>query len=72
MARRCAVPQQPAPWRLRNTLQGPRLERDQHRVLERILSRIEITADGDEGGDNPPPFLPNDPVDDRLGVLRSE
>ena len=43
---------------------GPALERDDERLLDRLLGEVEVAEDADQGGDRPPRLVPEQAVDD--------
>ena len=54
-----------------HALPRPALERDDERLLDRVLGDVEVTEDADQGRDRPPRLVPEQAVDDRsLAPLR--
>jgi hypothetical protein len=49
---------------VRNAVNRPALERDDERLLDRLLGGVEIAKDPDQGRDRPPRLMPEQTVDD--------
>jgi hypothetical protein len=54
---------QPRTRVVRRAVARPALGGDHERLLRSLLGKVEITEEADQGGDYPPPLLPEDLLD---------
>ena len=59
-------PRDPRARVVRDAVAGPALERDDERLLDRLLGRVEVAEDADQGSDRPSRLVPEQAVDDDL------
>ena len=57
-------PRDPGAGIVRKPVGGPALESDDERLLDRLLSRVEVAEDANQGRDRAPGFVPENAVDD--------
>ena len=60
-----------APGIVRYAVDRPALERDDERLLHRLLGGVEVAEDADQGRDRPSRLVPEQAVDDDLIALRA-
>jgi hypothetical protein len=53
----------------RYAVSRPALEGDDERLLDRLLGRVEVTQNANEGGDRPSRLVPEQTVDNSNGLL---